>query len=254
MRDGHLHKGHRQRLKDKVRSGGLKVLSEHEVLELMLTYTIPQKDTNELSHSLINKFGSLSGVVDADYQELKKVVGVGEETALFMKVLQDFIEVYKQSKSNIKETTISSIADVVKHFRATQEIKNKEHLFIYGLSKRNTIVNKIEVEGMDDCEVSVDLKDIIQKVFVSNVNSIFIVHTHPHGSVVPSLADIKTTNRINDLCEVVGLKLHDHIVINQKDYFSFRQNNLIGDQRPKQYSPDDFDNKYISESEDGGNK
>ena len=248
--DGHLHKGHRQRLKDKVRAGGLKVLSEHEILELILTYSIPLKDTNALSHVLINKFGSISNVIDADYSELKGVVGVGEETALFMKVLQEFIEVYKQSKSKTKEIRISSISDIVEYFRATQEIKNKEYMYIYGLSKRNTLVNKYEIEGSDDCEVSLDFKDIINKIFVGNVNSLFLVHTHPHGSVLPSVADIDTTSRLRKICDILGLVLHDHIIIGADDYFSFRQSGLLGGNKSKQYSPDDFENKYISEDKE----
>ena len=204
-----------------------------------------------MAHNLINKFGSISGVIDADYIELKSIAGIGEETALFLNVLQDFIEVYKQSKSKTKEVKLSSIMDIVDYFRSTQEIKEREYLYIYGLSKRNTLVKKYEIIGEDDCEVNLDFKDVISKIFVGNVSGVFLVHTHPHGSVLPSMVDIETTNRFKKICEILGLVLHDHIIINKTDYFSFRQNGMFNEGKSKQYSPEDFGNTYISDKKRG---
>lgn len=250
MGEKNLHAGHRQRLKNKVRNGGLKVLSEHEILELLLTYSIPFKDTNALSHTLINQYGSISGVIDANYNELKRITGVGEETALFMRVLREFVDVYRQSKVQAKEYKVTTILDIVNFFRSTEDIKDNEHLYIYGVSKRNTIVNKYETEGEDDCAVTLDFKDVISRVYVGNVEGVFLVHTHPHGEVLPSVTDIDTTKRFKQVCDVLGLPLHDHIIINENDYFSFRQNGILSDKTPKQYLPQDFGNEYIGDRGD----
>ena len=94
----HSHVGHRQRLKDKVRKTDLKSLSEHEIIELLLTYTIPQKDTNELAHTILSTFRTISNSIDADYEDLLKIKGIGEETALFFKVLSNLMGIYKDSK------------------------------------------------------------------------------------------------------------------------------------------------------------
>ena len=93
-----MHGGHRQRLKDKVRQNGLTSLSLHEVLELILTYTIPQKDTNQLAHELIDTYGGFSKVLEADYYDLMKNKGVGEETALFLSMLPRLFDIFKEDK------------------------------------------------------------------------------------------------------------------------------------------------------------
>ena len=100
------HVGHRQRLKDKVRKADLEILSSHEILELLLTYTIPYKDTNALAHELLQTFCSLDRCIDAHYFDLQKIKGIGEETALFFKVLSNLIDVYKKSKNSDSNYTI----------------------------------------------------------------------------------------------------------------------------------------------------
>lgn len=244
------HKGHRQRLKEKVRNNGLKVLSEHEMLELLLTYTIPQKDTNELAHELINKFGSISGVLDTDFYDLIKVVGVGSETALFLNIIDQMIEVYKQSKSSGNIIKISTIKDMVDFFRSTQEIKKNEYLYMYGLNKKNIILNKYEQQGIDDTEIKIDLRAIINRVFVDNVSAIFLVHTHPQGAILPSMADIQVTNKLKDLCDTMGVVFHDHLIINEDEYFSFRQSGLL-DNKVKVDKENSFGNKYLGDNKRG---
>ena len=90
IKEKSIHSGHRSRLRNRVKKYGLDSLNEHEVLELLLGYAIPRKDTNPLAHNLINYFGSFAKVIDADFYDLLKVKGVGEETALFVKVLSSF--------------------------------------------------------------------------------------------------------------------------------------------------------------------
>ena len=104
----HNHAGHRQRLKDKVRKTRLTTLAEHEIIELLLTYTIPRKDTNPIAHELLKTFSSIDRVIDANVRDLQKVNGVGEETALFFKILSQLFGVYRQSKENYKDKLLTT--------------------------------------------------------------------------------------------------------------------------------------------------
>lgn len=222
-----IHKGHRQRLKDKVRKAGLNYLSEHEILELLLTYTIPQKDTNPLAHSLIDSYSSLSDCIDADYYDLMKIKGIGEETALFFKILSSLIDIYKDNKQSNKDVFVRNTKDAVIYFRKHFNIKPKEFMAIICISKLGRIVNRIMFDGYDDTEVKFNTKLMAEKLTISKTNSIFIFHTHPKGSPTPSAADIEATIRIQTLCEALGISVSDHIIFTEENHFSFRNADLL---------------------------
>ena len=153
-----------ERLKEKVRTGGLKSFSEHEVLEYILTYCIPRKDTNELAHKLINHFDGLSGVLDANIDMLKKVDGVGEETALFLSSLPQLFDSYKISKSAKTTYKLSTTGDCVKYFRAKYEIKSKEHFYCILLGATCDVIKVFELVGSGD-KINLDIKSNLHFFF-----------------------------------------------------------------------------------------
>lgn len=223
----HPHYGHRQRLKDKVRNHGLKVLADHEILELLLTYTIPRRDTNELAHRLLEKYKTLSAVVDADRKSLVKIIGLGEESSLFLNILGQFCSIYKTSKIKEKVTKILSTADGVKYFRQNFYVSEREFMHVVCLNAQGTIVGSVDVNGVSDSEVSMHINDIIAELNNKNTKSIIMFHTHPKGSVNPSAADFETTNRINEICRVMGISLYDHIIFNETKAYSFRSEKIL---------------------------
>lgn len=127
------HAGHRQRLKSKVKEHGLKVLSDHEIVELLLTYTIPYKDTNPLGHYLLDVYGSIDKIVDADFSDLTKINGVGNETALFLNILSQFADIYKDRKGKV--TRLKSSFDGINYFRTHYQVKSNEYFYIFCLNK-----------------------------------------------------------------------------------------------------------------------
>lgn len=240
-----IHAGHRQRLKDKVRQNGLGVLSEHEILELLLTYSIPYKDTNELAHSLIDNFGDITKVIDADYNELKKQKGVGEETALFLSVLSSFYDKYKIKKNHTDNEILDNTQKCVHYFRKNFEIKDKEKMYVVCLSKLCKVIKSFVYNGQDETEVSVNIRDLMDKVVGNNIAGIVIFHTHPHGSVEPSLEDIYTTQKIYNTCRSMDLILIDHIIFNETEHYSFGSNGELVKMEKKYYEV--FDDPYVKE-------
>ena len=134
------HKNHRNRLKTKVKNYGLECLEYHEVLELLLTYTIPRRDTNPIAHDLIDYFGSFSNVINANYYDLIKVKGVGPETALFINVLSSFMETYNKSKLENKVIILNSTQKCVQFFRDYYPIKVNEFMIMACLSKNKKVI------------------------------------------------------------------------------------------------------------------
>lgn len=230
------HKNHRQRLKTKVKNHGLECLAYHEVLELLLTYTIPRKDTNPTAHNLIEYFGSFANVVDANYFDLLKVDGIGPESALFFNILSSFMETYNRSKLETCTSILDNTAKCVKFFRDFYSIKNNEFMVMACLSKSKRVVKTYLYKGKDETEITFDLRQIANNINDSGVNSVVLFHTHPHGSVEPSVSDLSTTQSIINVCLFNGIDFEDHVILNETEHYSFKNNSLI----------DKMKSKYIS--------
>lgn len=233
MKSEHNHWGHRQRLKDKVRKFGLSSLQEHEILELVLTYSIPFKDTNSLAHKLIDTFGSINGVLNTEYEILKSVSGIGEETALFLSILSSFVGMCNNYKIKKKKIMLNSIVDAIAYFRTNFEIKQTETLYVLSLSSTGELLSTTNIDGLKDNEVSISLKKIGRLINTDNVHGIILIHTHPNGMALPSNNDIDFTKTVYDLCLASGVVLYDHLIFNETSHYSFISNNIIEKMEPK---------------------
>ena len=138
------HSGHRQRLKNRVKKYGLNSLEEHEVLELMLMYAIPRKNTNHIAHELLNKFGSLSAVIDADINQLKLINGLGEESSFFLTVLRDFLHMYLENKKQTENIIFKNNQNVINYFRSHFLIKPNETFIGFCLSNKGKLLNYLQ--------------------------------------------------------------------------------------------------------------
>lgn len=225
-KDKKLHTGHRQRLKDKVRESGLKVLKDHEVLELLLTYTIPQKDTNPTGHKLLETFGNLAGVLNADYKDLKKVKGVGEETALFLSLYPQVFELYLQDKTK-KDIFLRNTRECANFFRDNYTIQNSEVLYVVCLNSMSKFIKAFEIKGYSDSGISLDIKQIAEQISSKNIKNIVLYHTHPSGNVAPSDQDVFATREILQMCCLLNVNLCDHLIFNETEHYSFGSSGLL---------------------------
>lgn len=215
-----IHKGHRQRLKDRVREGGLKALKEHEVLELLLTYTIPQKDTNELAHQLLKTYGNINAVINAGYKNLLKNKGIGDETALFFSVLNDFYSLYRKNADSTQQIFLRTTQDCVNYFRTHHLIGNKEAMYLVCLNNMSKYIKEIELGGNSDVEILFNIKDIAAQLMDSNIANVVMFHTHPAGNTNPSKADIIATKDVLNVCGMLKINLCDHIIFNEQGHYS----------------------------------
>lgn len=230
------HKDHRKRLKIKVKNHGLECLAYHEILELILTYSIPRRDTNPIAHNLIDYFGSFSNVIDANYYDLLKVEGVGPESALLINVLSSFMEIYNKSKLEKQVSILNSTSKCVRFFRDFYSIKTNEFMVMACLSKNKKVVKTFLYKGHDDTEISFDIRQIANRINDHGIHSIVLFHTHPFGKVEPSESDLSTTQTIINICLMNGIDFDDHIIFNESEHYSFKQNYLIDNMKTKYLS------------------
>ena len=244
METENLHKDHRSRLREKVHKHGLDCLAEHEVLEFFLNYVIPRKDTNPLAHNLIDHFGSLAKVFDANFYDLIKINGVGPECAQFINALSQFVDVYLNSKLKDKVIKLNNIQDCVIYFRQAFTIKKNEMMVVVGLSKQNRVVKRYVCKGIDESEISFDLNQIMNHVFDEDVKRVVIFHTHPDGNPQPTKDDYEATQRLVFKFLSNGIDVLDHIILNENQYFSFTSQGALKKIKNQFYSQSSIDAIY----------
>lgn len=214
-----MHEGHRKRLRETFLKNGLDNFQSHNVLELLLFYTIPRGDTNETAHRLINRFGSLSAVLEAPVEELMKVQGVGERTASFLHLIPEITRVYlKDKQENVKvlDTPQKVAAYLLPYFVG----KTKENIVLLCLDNKCAVKNcSIVAEGSVNMG-EINKRNLIERVIRSNATSVIIAHNHPNGVPAPSKEDVETTLMLASLFNSIDVKLTDHIIVAGGDWCS----------------------------------
>lgn len=220
-----IHKGHRERLRQ-LAEKGLQNLPEHHVLELLLSYVIPQKDTNPLAHNLINKFGSLAGVFEATPTKLKQVNGIGDVAASFINLCSQIPQVYKNSKIKDK-VVLASPKQAIEYFNNIISIGPVEKFYIAYLNSKCEVIKTENFSNGNISKISVDIKSLTYNILEQNASGIIICHTHPSGLAKPSKEDLSFTKQLTLTIQTMGIRMLDHIILSNEDYFSFLNEGLL---------------------------
>lgn len=218
-----LHEGHRQRVKSKFLKYGIESLDDYQVLEAMLFYAVPKKDTNELAHTLVNRFGSLAGVLEAEYDELIKVNGVGENIGSMLKLFGMVSMRYAQSSFSYENRTLLDDTKKMLEYCKTLFLGEKRELvYLLALDTEMLLVGKEVISQGSVDSVEVTPRRAAEFAFKSNSNNIVITHNHPQGTSLPSRADVKTTIHFREVLKSMDIELIDHIIVGRDGAISFR--------------------------------
>lgn len=215
------HDGHRGRMWDKYLEHGIGIFEEHELLEILLFLLIPRVNTNETSHELINRFGSLKNVLDTSIGDLQKVKGIGKNSAVGLKFIGDIADYVNRKKHDaIKFDSSSAIIDYcIEHYRNIPH----ECISFFLLDDKLTLMYKEDIEINKPNETDFDYKQIIRQIVKFECPAIIISHNHPEGSVYASNVDITTTRTLASLLKAIDVKIVDHIVIQDNTGYSMRK-------------------------------
>ena len=222
MSNKNLHEGHRARLKGRFVKDGLDGFEEHNVLELMLFYGIPYKDTNNIAHRLIEKFGSFERVLEADIESLREVDGIGENTAVMLKLFQAVTKYYDEKKHQL-QVKLSNPEDIVNFVRAHCRYRAEEVFTVFALDGdcKYLAHEDISTGSLNMTEVST--RKAVDFVLRSKAACAIITHNHPSGIALPSAQDIEVTKMVADALSAIPVSLVDHIIIADNDYVSMAQ-------------------------------
>jgi len=239
-----LHDGHRDRMREAVKKDPeLESFSDFETLELLLSYFVPRKDTNEMAHDLINEFGTLYGVLNAEPIELFQIKNVTQSAAYFIPNLISFVRKAEISRRG-KNIIIENVAHAVNVLRPYFLARNHERLYMVSLDITDRIIDVSCVsKGIGNLAIT-DINAITAKVSRSHATKIIIAHNHPAGTLTPSPDDIRSTKTIANLLKVLGKQLIDHIIFAKDSHYSMYESDDL--RHIFEDAKDDSEEEYLA--------
>ncbi|MEN6414630.1 MAG: DNA repair protein RadC [Veillonellales bacterium] len=221
-----MHEGHRKRVRARYLSEGLDTFADHQVLEMLLFYAVPMKDTNELAHKMIGEFGSLAGLFEADPQDIRQRCGVSENTAILVSLIPSLTRRYFKGKWGEKPA-LSSSAKAGEYIVSLFAGRVYEAFYLVCLDAQNRVNCAAMVHEGTINEAPVYPRIIVETALRHQANSVVLAHNHPGGTQQPSAADKEVTKRIAAALGAIAIHVNDHIIVSGDQYFSFAENNLL---------------------------
>ena len=220
------HDGHRERLRKRFLEHGMDALQDHEVLELLLFYAVPRKDTNPIARTLLRHFGSISAVLEASPQELKQVAGIGEHASMLLRMITPLARRYQLSRTD-KGIVFETIKDcgefLVPYFFGIQE----EQIYLLCLdAKKKFLTCRLLQEGSANAAY-LPIRKAAEIAMACNASSVILAHNHPGGLALPSAEDCAATHQLRDTFEPLGIIVVDHIVVSDSEYVSLKESGYI---------------------------
>jgi len=221
-----LHSGHRKRVKDRYLAEGLDSFADHQVLELLLFYCVPMRDTNEMAHKILAEFGSLAKVFEADPRDICRRCKVSEHVAILLSLIAPMAKRYLVAKQGAKKV-LSSSKDAGNFAISLFVGHQYEVFYVICLDTQNRVNNAVLVHEGTINETPVYPRIIVETALRHQANSVILAHNHPGGSLQPSNADLQITKRLTTALEAISVSVVDHIIVAGDKYFSFAENGLI---------------------------
>ena len=217
-------------MRDKLNSGSFSDLPEHEQLEVILFSVIHRGNTNEIAHRLLDKYGSVYGVLAADIDSLTEVEGVGVRVAEFLHNLPSILGVVMRSKIEYESNNEMVLKDIssLKTFLFTlftDTITERVYMLMLNKGFRLIKFEKVSDGSIDD--VYIDVGKVVRRAILNNASYVVLAHNHPSGAAVPSGFDISATGEVAKGLEVVGIGFLDHVIISGDRYYRFRENRVL---------------------------
>ena len=215
-----VHRNHRQKVREKFYASGFKGMASHNILEMLLFFGIPYKDTNPIAHELIDRFGSLSAVFEANRTDLMQVKGMTENAACLITMMLPLYQEY--SKELVKRRPKFKDLNETAGFLQTLYLDNNniERVFLLCFDANNTLITYRMIGEGDVSSSNFDMRKIASTVLETNAASVVLSHNHPHGISAPSYQDGEATAAIASLLNTLNVKFADHIIVTDKDHFS----------------------------------
>jgi DNA repair protein RadC len=218
--------GHRARLRKRLLEGGAEALADHEIIEFLLMNARPRIDTKPIARDLIKRYGSLAGVLNADPQALAKHAQMGEASAAALKIVA--LAARRLARSEVQEKPVlASWQALLDYLHIDMAHLTVERVRVLYLNAQNRLIHDEHVcDGSID-EAAIHPREVIRRALDLGAAALILVHNHPSGSPEPSRADIQITGRIAEAGRLLGIVVHDHVIVGREGHVSLKAKGLI---------------------------
>lgn len=218
-----LHQGHRERLRTEfLNLKENQTMHDHKLLEMLLFYAIPRKDTNPIAHELLNAFGSFAGVLDAAPEDLIKIKGMTRNAAVLIKSILPLSRAYIESKSDMSHR-FKTLEEIGKYFISKYLGIKYETVSMLCLNGKGEYLGFKFISNGDLDSTGISIRTVLEQVIKTSATAVVIAHNHPSGIALPSAQDIAITKMVADALNTISVSLADHIIIADNDYVSMAQ-------------------------------
>ncbi len=208
-----MHENHRQRMRTRALSEGLSGFHDHELLEMLLYYAIPRIDTNETAHQMLEHFGSIKNIMEANADDFTDISGVGQSSALLFQLMIETCRRYLLDVYNVKGKRYTSLSSVASFFipRFLGAEREELHVMLFN-NRMNLISYQVVSQGAVNTTL-VPMRYIVEKAYRKNASCAILAHNHPNGIAIPSQDDINITKEMVRMFDMMGIVLREHLVI-----------------------------------------
>lgn len=220
-----IHDGHRKKLRARFLNAGLEAFADHEALELLLCYAIPRRDTNPIAHALMERYGSLSAVLEAPVEDLQKVEGVGESAAILLRLVP---QLHRRARlANARDTVLSSTERTGRYLLELFAGLNREVLYQLCLDQKGKLLACKRLSEGSASSTEVNIRLLAENAILTAASAVILAHNHPSGIALPSQDDFNTTEQARAALSTVGVALLDHIIVADGDFVSMADSGFL---------------------------
>lgn len=218
--------GHRHRLRKRFLSAGGEALEDHELLEMILALAIPRRDVKPLAKNLLTRFGGFASVICTAPQTLEQIDGVGEAAATALALVHESA-VRLQRRDIASKPVLSSSQALLDYCHTRLAQSPIERLHILYLNQKNVLIRDEEHQKGTIDQTPAYPREIIRRALELSASALILVHNHPSGDPKPSHIDIDFTKKLYSAAKIMGIELHDHLIIGKNDHFSFKSARIL---------------------------
>ena len=224
--DDNIHRGHREKMRQRFLKSGLEGFADHEALDLLLFYAIPRQDTNPIAHRLMERYGSLSAVLSAPAEDLKKVEGIGESAAVLLKAAGQIAQKARLSDATAQRP-LTDVEAVGAYLLERYAGETHEMLYELCLDQKGKLLACKRLSEGSASSAALDIRKVVENAILTSASAVILAHNHPSGIALPSDDDCTATTRAARALQTIGVTLADHIVVADDDFVSMAQSGYL---------------------------
>ena len=221
-----IHDGHREKMRQRFMTGGLDAFADHEILELLLYYAIPRRDTNPIAHALMERYGSLPAVLAAPMEDLKRTEGIGESAAVLLHLVPQVCRrarLAQVGEDQVLNSSERAGANLLECFDG----ESREVIYQLCLDRKGKLLACKRLGEGSVASADLDVRRLVENAILTGAGAVILAHNHPSGVALPSDGDYTATMRVRAALNAIGIELADHIIVADGDFVSMADSGYL---------------------------